>query len=45
MAIRNFGRKSLQEVRDKLATMDLTLTDESDQPPADDDEDDAGNDD
>ena len=44
MAIRNFGRKSLQEVRDKLATMDLTLADESDQPPAD-DEDDAGNDD
>jgi DNA-directed RNA polymerase subunit alpha len=44
MAIRNFGRKSLQEVRDKLATMDLTLADESDQPPAD-DQDDAGNDD
>ncbi len=31
MSIRNFGRKSLQEVRDKLATMDLTLADESDQ--------------
>jgi len=29
MAIRNFGRKSLQEVRDKLATMDLALADES----------------
>ncbi len=26
MAIRNFGRKSLQEVKDKLATMDLKLT-------------------
>jgi DNA-directed RNA polymerase subunit alpha len=26
MAIRNFGRKSLQEVKDKLATMDLQLT-------------------
>lgn len=25
MAIRNFGRKSLQEVKDKLATMDLKL--------------------
>ncbi|UCC69834.1 MAG: DNA-directed RNA polymerase subunit alpha [Armatimonadota bacterium] len=31
MAIRNFGRKSLQEVRDKLATMDLALADESPQ--------------
>jgi DNA-directed RNA polymerase subunit alpha len=41
MAIRNFGRKSLQEVRDKLATMDLTLADESDQPPSDEEEDDA----
>ena len=25
MAIRNFGRKSLQEVKDKLASMDLKL--------------------
>jgi DNA-directed RNA polymerase subunit alpha len=41
MAIRNFGRKSLQEVRDKLATMDLTLADESDQPPSEEEEDDA----
>ncbi len=31
MAIRNFGRKSLQEVRDKLAGMDLALADESTQ--------------
>ncbi len=29
MAIRNFGRKSLQEVRDKLETMDLGLTSDS----------------
>jgi len=28
MAIRNFGRKSLQEVKDKLAAMDLTLAGE-----------------
>lgn len=36
MAIRNFGRKSLQEVRDKLATMDLTLADDSAQPESED---------
>jgi DNA-directed RNA polymerase subunit alpha len=29
MAIRNFGRKSLVEVKDKLATMNLALTSES----------------
>jgi DNA-directed RNA polymerase subunit alpha len=29
MAIRNFGRKSLMEVKEKLAGMDLTLADES----------------
>jgi len=29
MAIRNFGRKSLQEVKDKLATMSLALTSEA----------------
>jgi DNA-directed RNA polymerase subunit alpha len=29
MAIRNFGRKSLQEVKEKLATMDLGLTSDS----------------
>jgi DNA-directed RNA polymerase subunit alpha len=28
MAIRNFGRKSLQEVKDKLATMGLELSSE-----------------
>jgi DNA-directed RNA polymerase subunit alpha len=32
MAIRNFGRKSLQEVKDKLAGMDLALASESDEP-------------
>jgi DNA-directed RNA polymerase subunit alpha len=31
MAVRNFGRKSLQEVKDKLATLGLSLR-ESDQP-------------
>jgi DNA-directed RNA polymerase subunit alpha len=31
MAIRNFGRKSLQEVKDKLAGMDLLLASEPDQ--------------
>lgn len=31
MAIRNFGRKSLMEVKDKLATMDLTLSPESEE--------------
>jgi DNA-directed RNA polymerase subunit alpha len=36
MAIRNFGRKSLQEVKDKLATMDLALATESEQPEAED---------
>ena len=31
MTIRNFGRKSLQEVKDKLAAMDLSLASEPDQ--------------
>jgi DNA-directed RNA polymerase subunit alpha len=31
MAIRNFGRKSLVEVKDKLASMDLTLATDSDE--------------
>jgi DNA-directed RNA polymerase subunit alpha len=31
MTIRNFGRKSLQEVKDKLAGMDLSLSSEPDQ--------------
>ncbi len=31
MAIRNFGRKSLQEIKDKLASMDLALASESGQ--------------
>jgi len=35
MAIRNFGRKSLVEVKDKLASIDLTLTPDSDDEPAD----------
>jgi len=35
MAIRNFGRKSLQEVKEKLATMDLGLTSDSSAPDAD----------
>ena len=36
MAIRNFGRKSLQEVKDKLAGMDLTLAVEPDEVVVDD---------
>ncbi|MGD0110658.1 MAG: DNA-directed RNA polymerase subunit alpha [Armatimonadota bacterium] len=39
MAIRNFGRKSLQEVKDKLATMDLKLTSGGELPPEGEDED------
>ena len=39
MAIRNFGRKSLQEVKDKLATMDLKLTSGGELPPGSEDED------
>ncbi len=35
MAIRNFGRKSLLEVKEKLAGMDLTLTSDSDEDSAD----------
>jgi DNA-directed RNA polymerase subunit alpha len=35
MAIRNFGRKSLQEVKDKLAGMNLTLATEPDEVVAD----------
>jgi len=35
MAIRNFGRKSLVEVKEKLASMDLALTKDSDEEPAD----------
>jgi len=35
MAIRNFGRKSLVEVKDKLAGIDLTLAPDSDDEPAD----------
>ena len=35
MAIRNFGRKSLVEVKEKLAGMDLTLTSDSDEDSAD----------
>jgi len=35
MAIRNFGRKSLVEVKDKLASIDLTLAPDSDDEPAD----------
>ena len=35
MAIRNFGRKSLVEVKDKLAGIDLTLASDSDDEPAD----------
>ncbi len=34
MAIRNFGRKSLVEVKDKLAGMDLTLASDSEEEPA-----------
>ena len=33
MAIRNFGRKSLQEVKDKLATMSLKLAGEEEAEP------------
>ena len=36
MAIRNFGRKSLVEVKEKLAGMELTLASDSDEQPADD---------
>jgi len=35
MAIRNFGRKSLVEVKDKLASMDLSLAADSDEQPED----------
>lgn len=35
MAIRNFGRKSLQEVKDKLAGMDLQLASSAEGPPED----------
>jgi DNA-directed RNA polymerase subunit alpha len=35
MAIRNFGRKSLQEIKEKLASMDLALSGEPDQEDSD----------
>jgi DNA-directed RNA polymerase subunit alpha len=38
MAIRNFGRKSLQETKDKLASMDLSLSTGAEEPEAEADE-------
>jgi DNA-directed RNA polymerase subunit alpha len=37
MAIRNFGRKSLQEIKEKLASMELALASEADQDASDED--------